>query len=339
MRSSDPKTHLLSKSTSELVRTFGTSPEFFSKLMDTKVEDFYEPNTKILFSWRDDPISSVWESLIKNNYMSMPVMTHMPERYAGFVDVSDIVGHLFKLFDDAPEHQTEDFWKHLSASDTFGETMVKEVMKNPLTHRNYFHPISVGFSMLHAFELLAKEKGLHRLPVVNERRELVNLITQSQVVNYLFRHIELIGPKMDKPLTRCPQFFKSIVSCSIMDTVQSAFSLMTTESVTGLAVLDLEGHLVENISTRDIKGVDFSLKKFWRFYQTTKAYLRHIRAEYERLHSRPHQAVYLSKEHTIGDAIRMLSSNHIHRVYICDDHKKPVGLITLKDLLHEIFTN
>ena len=34
----------------------------------------------------------------------------------------------------------------------------------------------------------------------------------------------------------------------------------------------------------------------------------------------------------------MLATNEVHRIYICNDENKPIGLVSLKDLLNEILS-
>lgn len=50
--------------------------------------------------------------------------------------------------------------------------------------------------MMHVFELLAREDELHRVPIVNENRQLVNLVTQSKVIKFLHRHMDQVGTKV-----------------------------------------------------------------------------------------------------------------------------------------------
>ena len=59
-----------------------------------------------------------------------------------------------------------------------GQLLVKDLMQHPLTRRNPFHPVPRGYSLLFALELLAREEDLHRVPVVDSERKLINLITQ-----------------------------------------------------------------------------------------------------------------------------------------------------------------
>ena len=58
------------------------------------------------------------------------------------------------------------------------KVLVKDIMQHPLSRKNPFHPVRTGYSLLFALELMAKEEELHRVPIVDGERNLVNLITQ-----------------------------------------------------------------------------------------------------------------------------------------------------------------
>jgi len=42
-------------------------------------------------------------------------------------------------------------------------------------------------------EILAK--GVHRVPIINEKGEVMHLVTQSAVIKFIHEHISLVGPK------------------------------------------------------------------------------------------------------------------------------------------------
>jgi len=41
---------------------------------------------------------------------------------------------------------------------------------------------------------------------------------------------------------------------------------------------------------------------------------------------------------TLGDVITKLAENKIHRVYVIDEERHPLGVISLRDVLVEILT-
>ena len=96
-----------------------------------------------------------------------------------------------------------------------------------------------------AIELLAKVRGLHRVPVCDPERKLVGiyevvdsilnslvkgLVTQSQVVDFLKKNMGRIGPKVNKKVMEIVQSFKPI-TVKEADTALDAFKLMNTEVI------------------------------------------------------------------------------------------------------------
>lgn len=311
-----------------------TNPDFFKILKQTKVENFYEPNTKILFAFKKDSLKSVWAALVEHNYMAVPLLSKQLDKYNGFIDMADIVSYLFKLYEKAPDTEKRTFWEVLASSD-FLQVPVHKIRKQQQV-QNIFHPVNIGFSMLHALELFAKERGLHRIPVINEKQVLINLITQSQLIRYLNANLTKLGSISAKPLFAISSLFKPVLSIFKLKKAEEAFFEMHKQNVTGLAVINADGSLWENISIRDVKAIGL-IEKHWRFEQTVKAYLRHVREEFEIKHGRPHTVVTVNRTTTLGEVITLMSENRVHRVYIVDDLRKPIGICSIKAVCREIF--
>jgi CBS domain-containing protein len=53
---------------------------------------------------------------------------------------------------------------------------------------------------------------------------------------------------------------------------------------------------------------------------------------------RPKRVQVCKKTHSLEHAINLLADHSIHRVFVVDDEKKPIGVITLKDVLFEILS-
>lgn len=77
---------------------------------------------------------------------------------------------------------------------------------------------------------------------------------------------------------------------------------------------------------------------FSRLHQYIRNFLPKLRAEYGNT-DRPDKIVSLSASDTLETAIRLLSENHIHRIYIVDENRKPIGVMSLKDILLAVITD
>jgi len=314
--------------------------ELLLSLLHTKVEHFVNPSNIVFVAFKDDKLVDVWKGLVKHKFLSTPVLLRNENRYYGSIDLADIVSALVKKFNREDLRSTEGFWKQLDAAKAFGEMTVGSVMQSPISRRNPFHPVPEGFSLLFALELLAREHNLHRIPIIsaNEDRKLVNMITQSQVVSYLNQDIPKIGSKVEKTLDQCPQFFKAVLSVDEKTIAIDAFEKMIEHNVSGLAIVNNEGRLVGNLSIRDLKLIGNELSLFWRFYQTVDNFVLKLRKEFQEKDERPRHVLHATREDTIATVLRMLAEHKVHRVYIVDNKKdkKPIGVVSLKDILGEL---
>jgi len=244
------------------------------------------------------------------------------------------------FFGQTEELKNSEDWTHLAASsDEFSKKTVNDVMKYPLSRRNPFFPVHPGYSLLHAIEIMAREKGLHRIPVIDDDRKLITIITQSQLVQILAKNLDIIGEKKNKPVMLMESYFEEVFAIQEDAIAMDAFRMMIDKNVSGLAVVDKEGKLIAAISMRDIKAMSVDGRLFWRLFQTVHNFLLKVRKENtETKGERPRTIVTTKGEETLEIVVNKLFEHKIHRIFVVDDHKKPIGVISLKDVLHEIIS-
>jgi len=71
-------------------------------------------------------------------------------------------------------------------------------MQSPRSRSNPFHPIKVGYSLFNAVETLGREEHLHRVPIIDENRNLKSVLTQSQVIQFVYENLNLLGYVKEK---------------------------------------------------------------------------------------------------------------------------------------------
>jgi len=322
--------------------SYQTSVNFVTTLMKIKAEDFAIEGPKalapIFVASREDKLIDVWKGLIDRNFLSVPVVSKEDNHYYGFLDIMDIVQYLVTNF--APRiNEDRDFWDLVKEEKKFQSLTVKDVMTYPISARNPFHPVPLGYSAMAVVEPLGREHSLHRVAVIEqETRKLFNLVTQSQVITWLNKNLSLLGSIQKKPLSDCPSLLKSVISVEENSTAYDAFKLLTQKHISGVAVVDKSDKLTGAISLRDIKLLSHDARLFWRLQQTVHNFLVKLRHEFQERHKRPHRVVYATKATTLGEVIAMLAENGIHRVFIISDvhAKKPIGLVSLRDVVKEL---
>lgn len=319
------------------IGTFTTDASFIKTLLTTRVEQLPIKDNKIFICQRTDKVIDVWKGLIKHNFLSVPVLQKTGSKYYGFVDLADIVRFISESFGETKLKEfSENFWQLVEKEEYFQSRTINDIMIYPLSKRNPFHPVTKGYSLFSAIELLARETGLHRVPVVDENRRLVHLVTQSQVIEYLNNNIDNLGTIVNMPASQLKNLKQDVITVRDDTIALDAFITMTNKHVSGLAVVDDSGKLVGNISLRDLKAISNDARLFWRLYQTMHNFLQKIKEENP---SRPRGVVCVNMETTLKEVITKLAENKVHRIYVVDADKKPVGVASLKDILLEIISN
>jgi len=316
----------------------GDGSAFLTLLLNTKVESVWTKESKIFYAMRTDKVKDVFKGVIDHNFMSCPVLQKTKNKWYAFIDLADIVRFIVSKIPDQSALESEaDIHALLNRSHEFRECLVNEISKSPMGIRNPYHPIGRGYSLFSAFEIMAREPHLHRVPIVDSERHLISILTQSQLVEFAWKHIELLGnTKRVKMVSEMGYNLHEVVSIKPTDVVMQAFTLMVEKNITGVAVVNNHGQLVDQISLRDLKAVASDGHLFARLYKPAEVFLHHLKTESK--FDRPKEVVFCTKNNTLEQVMGMLIHNHIHRVFVVDSetHKKPIGIITLRDVLLEL---
>jgi len=323
------------------ISKFRTNPEFLVALIHTRVEALRLPENKVFVADRSDKIVDVWKGLVRHNFLSVPVLRNLSNpsdrKWWGFVDVSDLVNYVVNHFPhDHLAKENNNFWDMVKADDEFQKKTVDEVMQFPGFGRygNLFHPVKGGYSLFYAIESLAKERDLHRLVVINDEGVILNFVTQSHLVEFLAKNMNNIGEKLN--LTVGEFYNQGVFSVKEDDMAIEAFKLMNANKISGVAIVDGEGKLKGNISNRDLKAISTDGSLFWRLFSTAKNFRIHARKDADP--APPRGTVTVTTQDTLRTVITKLNEDKIHRVYVIDHDRHPLGVISLRDVLLQIIT-
>jgi len=319
-----------------LPHIFTTSDIFIRLVVSSKVDMIRPPDNRIFVAQRTDKVVDVFKGLILHNFLSVPVLQKTKLKWYGFVDIYDIVKFVVNFFGETEElKKDQDFFKLAEKSEEFQKKTVNDIMTYPLSRRNPFHPVSSGYSILAAVEPLARERGLHRVPVIDKDRNLQTIITQSQLIQIFAQNLEILGDKKNKPISKTRQYPIEVLSVTDKVIAMDAFKLMVEQNVSGLAVVNDEGKITGALSIRDLKAMSADGRLFWRLYQPIREFLGKVNLDTP-AEARPRRVVTVRPTDTLEAAIRQLAEKRVHRVFIVNSDMKPVGVLSLKDVLLEI---
>jgi len=114
-----------------------------------------------------------------------------------------------------------------------------------------------------------------------------------------------------------------------------AFKLMFEKKVSGLAVVNMSGVLVGNISASDIKLIGWNMK-YWNFLGlSVTAYLKEMLNFPEIANFTPEKihGICCRKNDKLSFIIRTLCYLDVHRIFVVDENKVPIGMVTILDVV------
>ena len=96
-------------------------------------------------------------------------------------------------------------------------------------------------------------RRLHRVGVLNHKKEIVNVISQSDVIGFAYKHIDSIPSELGKSTVKEMQLRQALISVRIdtpfIDTLETLFR----NRISGLALVDDEYRLCGNLSASDLR--------------------------------------------------------------------------------------
>ena len=95
--------------------------------------------------------------------------------------------------------------------------------------------------------------------------------------------------------------------------------------MSSVAVVDAEGKLVGNISSHDLKAMILDPMQFRSLSHNIGD------SNFKAVHT--HRLSIITPSDTLETVITKLATEHVHRLYVVDHDRKPVGVVSLRDVI------
>lgn len=265
--------------------------------------------------------------------------THMPSTTSPLANLPIMVDHFTKIVSEDAAH------------------VINICAKYPITSA------PLGSSIMSVIELM--KDGASRVAIFDTNGRIAKIITQSDVIQLLNKHLEEFNPSQ---LAQSVRYMKlgvtmsDLVYCTLSEPTLSALKKMSDKGLSALPVLDADGNVVTNISGADVRvaatGFADATSKVDPVaggvpdldYATESRGLHLILSlpvgefidvvrspEYQKM-SNPKNLrdITVDPDVSVGNVIMKLAATRNHRLYIVED-KKLIGVITLQDVIRELF--
>jgi len=270
--------------------------------------------------------------MIDENILSAPVINVGDGKCIGFIDMADIVWFTVNLFNTPVDTDLSEFFLK---SRRFNESRVTEVMEG--CDRPMWRPYCVGrdFSLFFGLETLARTSQ-HRLAVIYQNK-VVGVLTESMMIGFLYLNLDKMGEAKNTPVSDLVSHY-FVMSINENEQVFKAFKMMMDHKVSGVAVVNNDGQVVDSISVRDLKGIGPEAEMFTRLWDPILEFKKKVRSKIPHCQTLPRAPICVLPNDTLETVIKLMETEAVHRVFVVKDYstKRPVNAITQSDVLNFI---
>jgi len=174
---------------------------------------------------------------------------------------------------------------------------------------------------------------------VNDDNRCTSILTKGALIKFLSEHVAKYPAVVDVPLYDkvCPTLAGSVVTAAETALAKDVFRLMDSKKLSGIAIVDEDtGELIGNTSASDVRMATFPGDGLsgLDLEQDIMSYISQVRRLRTMTTSYP--VTRVPKSATIGHCIAVLASTGYHRVFVVDDERKPIGVLSVSDIVRYI---
>jgi len=294
--------------------------------------EILEFNTKVT-------LGKALHSLADHGVLSAPVWDEEKKTYLGFVDVFDLMT-LAVGVDVLMHILPESMLKKPRSTEEFAfqkEMTLGEMMKDqPQNAFNPWCPVTEGASFKEVVQLLSSKA--RRVPVLSKTTgKVIQIISQSQICALLYERVKAGGVLNDTTPGTSGIGLKPVFSVKDNDQARDAFQLMVDQRVSSVCVVDENGEILTAVSTKDIRLLPrleaAGLQRNNLLDMNIREFVGLVRRTTE-LDGKSHAACVTVELNTpLSVVLGKLAATRMHRVFIIDEHRKPVGVVSVSDVV------
>lgn len=302
-------------------------------------------NQKVVKIDANLPVEAAAEILVQNAISSAPVYNPDTKTYVGMFDYQDLVSYMLVLYKKNELKEEEVAGDDAGSSSVEIREIVRRALSSQpvsvklvsdLSHRNPFYSVTADTSLLEAMQVFGK--GVHRVAVMSNSGDLLGILTQSNVANFLYGKLAQL-PIAQKSIGELGIVTRTVKSINAEAQVFAAMSLMNDTGMTSLPMVDHGGRLVGSISLSDIKYVlrGFKYNMLWRSCFQFIAYVRNHQGLVEDKGRDRYPVFDVREKDSLIKAMGKMGATRAHRVWVSTpDTNKLVGVVSLTDALRAV---
>jgi len=285
---------------------------------------------KILSVYTETSIHQTLRVLAEHNILSVLVQNPSTMQYEGILSMYEIMSYIAWAAyrgEDPPLHLNDmDVDVHLEApaAQLLGTSgLMESDEKKGLWQLDGTAPL---MDLLEHFG-----KGVYRVLSITNTPERLRLISQTDLISYLWKHWAKLGPEKDTTVESAGLLKGKLSTVKESDSAIYVFRHLRAKEVQVSPVVNAAGKLVATISASDLRGIspeELAQQLGLDVISFLKA--RHSGKLRRPVTCRPSDSLYA--------VVDQLVSQALHRLWLVDDSNRPIGVVSMTDIALYFFT-
>jgi CBS domain-containing protein len=265
----------------------------------------------VIFLDQTYTINDALKILFANAVSAAPVINNESRLCTGMIDSLDMLGYVLSVPMDAPTWASEVMVR-------FNTPIYRSIDfsgRDPVINVNDTTRLSDVIA-------LYLRRGVHRVLVQNANSNIVGILSQADVMDLLQRLMESNPTseisKMGARNLGDFEFPTKVICVPHTSNLLAAFQLLISNRISSVAVIDHNASIVGNISATDFQNINSS--NFTTLGTILQSYLTV-------------DPVFATRATSLLGAIKKMNEAKVHRIYVVDDNKTPVGVLSMTDVM------
>jgi len=301
---------------------------------------------KIIWLATHDTLEQALQVLDDNAILSAPVIDVNKQKIVGVLDTLDIVIFILRSLGLSPDVDFEAIpVGHLESLEVDGRLIsgayVGLVLGSASVYRRQAatEVVSPDRPLQSVVELFVS--GVERV-LVAEGEQVLSLYSQSDIVSLLAQSLHLIGQKkLKRTLAELNLASGPFLAIPATGRVLTALKEMCAKQLPAVAVVSDSGSLIANFSASNLKGL--TSDEFATLHMSVADFLYQQRYKDRPLltslvHQKSIHPSTVTPTDTLEHALLMIAATRVHRVWVVNELRHPVSMLSIPDLLRYVTT-
>jgi len=292
----------------------------------TRVRDIIDVSRKLVKTKYEESVEDLLKKLQEAKVTSAIVMDPQigGSGVLGFVDVVDVLTHVLEVASQSKDVKSENMMNLRWEGKIFGWQNVGSIAN--ISRLNSLETISSNDSILEVAQRMGQ--GVHRMAVIDDN-SLVSIISQSDIIKFIITKTLHIGNKILKKMNQSGLSALGVAAVRWDVSVVDGIRYMRDYKASGVPVVNLEGKIICNFSATDL----LSLSESNFHYVNLPIYDFLVKFQ-----GTPKAPVTAFAGDTVESVMLKFAVHQIHRIYIVDEMDRPIGIISMTDILSWLMT-